>query len=92
MQLFVRTSGLQQHHHGGFWAGAVFIWAQFSPCHALDTCADRTHVIEVQPGSTVADVKAIVQAREGELLCGSLQLRQAALPQQLLHMSAAWGS
>lgn len=31
--------------------------------------ADRTHVVETQPDCTVADVKAIIQAREGVCVC-----------------------
>lgn len=33
--------------------------------------ADRTHLIEVGAGATVADVKAAIQAREGEHRCAA---------------------
>lgn len=37
-------------------------------------CADRTHVVDVESTFTVADVKAIIEAREGEhFACTAVQ-------------------
>lgn len=38
--------------------------------------ADRTHLIEVGAGATVADVKAAIQAREGEHRCAAARAMQ----------------
>jgi hypothetical protein len=53
--------------------------APYTPSSA-PPLTDRTHVVETQPDCTVADVKAIIEAREGECVCVCARVMCVAAP------------